>query len=62
MLDCKRRCSSQDTVILGHVRIGLVPTAQICGLPSSSLQQVRLIEYRHGQPLHRSRQILADFK
>lgn len=30
--------------------------------PTSGLQQVRLIERRHGQPLHSPRQIFADFK
>src|ERR1035441_6438060 len=42
--------------LLGGVKGGAA------SLPSPRLQQMRLIERGHSQPLHRSRQILADFK
>jgi hypothetical protein len=31
-------------------------------LPASRLQHIRFRHCRHGQPLHRTNQILADFK
>ncbi len=34
----------------------------VVALPAPRLQQVRLIQRRHGQPFHSSRQILADVK
>jgi hypothetical protein len=38
------------------------PRVERVFLPSPSLEHLRLVHPRHGQTLHRSRQIFTDFK